>query len=403
MATRAARIWRPGERTLRRLNERRRGGNHHEGTTIKGGKTWSYLFDLDRAPNGRRRQRWGSGFRTKKEAELALARAIHQAETGIPLSSNRLTVGEYLERWLGDVVAVRNRPRTLEAYGTIVRLHLVPALGTIRLQKLAPEDVAGVVASLIASGRTTNTARHVYAVLSKALRDALRQGLVQRNVCQAVEPPSPGRYEVTVPEPAGIVRVLRMAGDTPYGPILRFLAYTGCRRGEAVALRWQNVDLDRGVASIVEAAYRLRGKGVVIQQPKSAAGRRGVALDPSTVAILREHRGRQVLLGAELGGAYQDRGFVFPGPLGGPLDPGVVTRNWERLARRAGYSHLRLHDLRHAHAAGLIRVGVHPRVVQDRLGHASAAFTMQVYGHVAAGLQGRAAEAFADLMDGLTS
>ena len=121
-------------------------------------------------------------------------------------------------------------------------------------------------------------------------------------------------------------------------------------------------------------------------------------LDTITVDMLRSHRGHQLLYKSELGNTYQDQGLVFPGPFGGPLDPSVLTRNFEKLARKAGHPGIRLHDLRHGHAAGLIKTGAHSRVIQERLGHASAAFTQQVYGHLSAGLQSQAAEAFAKLM-----
>jgi len=167
---------------------------------------------------------------------------------------------------------------------------------------------------------------------------------------------------------------------------------------EAVGLSWENVDLERGVVSFVSTIQRLQGKGIVLQPPKSTAGRRGIAIDSGTVDMLRAHRGKQLLLELELGGSFQDIGFVFPGPFGGLLDPSVVARNFEKLAGKTGNAGVRLFDLRHGYAAGLIRAGVHPRVVQERLGHASAAFTMQVYGHVEAGLQQEAANAFAVLM-----
>jgi integrase len=253
-------------------------------------------------------------------------------------------------------------------------------------------------AALLASGLSANTVHHVHVALAQALKDAMRKGLVHRNVCQAVDPPRPGRYEVKVPDAQAIGQILDLAHQGPYGPAFRFMAYTGCRRGEAIALKWQNVDLERGVVSITETAQRLSGKGIVSQPTKSAAARRGIALDPSTVDVLREHRGQQLLLRMELGKIYQDHGVVFPGPLGTLLDPSVLTRNFEKLARQVGFPGLRLHDLRHGHAAGLIRAGTHPRVVQEKLGHASAAFTMQVYGHVAAGLQAEAAKAFASFM-----
>ena len=172
------------------------------------------------------------------------------------------------------------------------------------------------------------------------------------------------------------------------------MAFTGIRRGEAVALKWENVDLDRGVVSIVATAQRLQLKGIVLQPPKSAAGRRGIAIDDGTIDMLRAHRGNQLLLQMELGAAFVDHGLVFPGPFGGLIDPSVLTRNFEKLVRKAGFPRMRLHDLRQGHAAGLLRSGIYPLVVQDLLGHASTAFTMQLYGHAAAWKTEAVAKAF---------
>jgi integrase len=335
---------------------------------------------------------------TKKKADKRLRELLHQLDTGLPIDNSKVTVKEYLGRWLSDVVALRNRQRTLDGYSTIVHRHIIPAIGGTQLVKLQPADVQKMESRLLDSGLGANTVHHVHIALVKALKDAMRQGLIHRNVCQAVEPPSPGRYEVTVPDAQAIREVLELAMDTPYGPVMHFIAYTGVRRGEAVALKWANVDLERAIVSITQTAQRFKGKGIVFEPTKSAAGRRGITLDSGTVDMLRAHRGAQLLLAAELGGALDDMGLVFPSPFGGPVDPSVITRNFEKLARKAGCLGLRLHDLRHGHAAGLIRAGMHPKVVQDRLGHASAAFTMQVYGHIAADLQAEAANAFADFM-----
>ena len=175
-------------------------------------------------------------------------------------------------------------------------------------------------AALLRTGLTANTVHHVHVVLAKALKDAMRKGMVHRNVCQAVDPPKPGRYEVKVPDIQAITEILDQTQDTPYEAPFYFMTYTGCRRGEAVALKWENVDLDRGVALIVETAQRLKAKGIVFQPTKSAAGRRGIALDGGTVERLRAHRGRQILHAVELEGIFVDQGPVFPGPYGGPLE-----------------------------------------------------------------------------------
>jgi len=203
---------------------------------------------------------------------------------------------------------------------------------------------------------------------------------------------------VDAPEIADVQKVISEARGTPYAPITEFMALTGVRRGEAIALKWLSVDLDRGVCMITESAVRISGQKQIVQPTKSAAGRRGIALDPIAIAFLRDHRARQLEYSLQMYPAYTDNGYVFPGARGQMMDLDRLSHDFKAIAKRAGYPRMRLHDLRHAHASGLFKAGTHPKVVQERLGHASAAFTMQVYGHVAAGLQAEAAGAFSKLL-----
>ena len=334
--------------------------------------------------------------KTAEAARLKLRKIQRATEDGLPVESDRTTVGDWLDTWLSTIVAGRNQPRTQQFYRWAVETHLKPALARIRIRQLRATDVDRVLSGIVDSGKSASTAKRVYATLHKALVDARRRGLVYQNICEQVDCPSPGQYEVHLPEPEAIARILRAADETEHGVLFRFLAMTGCRRAEGVGLPWSNVDLERGVVSITQTIQRLPGRGLVTLPTKSTAGRRGIALDAGTVAMLREHQGTQILRKDELPkGLWQEHGLVFPGPTGTPTDPDAITHAWKRIARGAGYPDMRLHDLRHGHCAGLIRAGVHPRVVQERLGHGSAAFTMQVYGHVGPGLQADAAAAFA--------
>ena len=363
--------------------------------------TWAAVVSVGRDPvTGKRQRKWVSIRGTKRDAERELARLLSEHDRGVSPATGKITVREYLDAWIRDVVTQRNRPRTTQSYASIVRNHLVPALGYILLHKLQPGDVDRMINAIRAKGRTANTALHAFTVLRRALRDAERRGLVSRNVCRLVDPPKIEPYRVDPPDMDAVALILTEADTTEFGPVLRFMAYTGIRRGEAVALKWRNVDLDRGVAAIVESAQRLSGQGVVTQPTKSAAGRRGIALDPSTVTMLHQHRARQAARILRLGGIYEDHDLAFAGLLGLPLNPDTLSREFRAVAERTGIRGVRLHDLRHAHATGLIMAGAHPRVVQERLGHSSAAFTLQVYGHVAAGLQAEAADAFAALLAG---
>ena len=154
-----------------------------------------------------------------------------------------------------------------------------------------------------------------------------------------------------------------------------------------------------GTAAIVESLQRVTGRGLMFLPPKSAKSRRAVALDAQTVEMLREIRGRQILLKAELGETYRDNGLVFPGPFGDPFDPDALTHRFEKLTRKAGVAHVRLHDLRHFHATLLLQAGTHLKVVQERLGHADVGTTANIYSHVAPTLQRQAADVFSDAMD----
>ena len=362
---------------------------------------WTVVVPLGKDPaNGKYRQQWIAVSGTRDDAERKLAERLAELDRGVPAQDGRLTVEQWLETWLRDIVAVRNAPRTLESYSYLVRHHLIPGIGHLQLSKLQPGEIDRLLAGMVAKGLSANTAHHAYTVLNKALTDAMRKGKVYRNVCAMVDPPKPGRYEPAIPDAEGVARVLALAkSDAPeLWPLFRFCAFTGVRRAEACGLRWEHVDFEHSVASIVETVQRLLKRGLVVLPPKSASARRGVALDAGTADMLREHQGQQLLAKAELEGLYQDRGIVFATTAGGYLDPNVATRVWKRVARAAGFPDLNLHGLRHAHAAGLIRAGVHPKIVQDRLGHGSAAFTLQVYGHGSAALQAEAAEAFAEDM-----
>ena len=228
-----------------------------------------------------------------------------------------------------------------------------------------------------------------------ALKHAVEKGILQVNVTDAVKPPRLESIELEIPSLEEVQHILNLAGNTPYHSVFSFMVRTGCRRGEALGLEWRHVDLENGTASIVQSLQRIGTTGLRFVLPKSARSRRSIALDEHTVDLLRDHRGGHVLTMAQFGSTYEDNGLVFPGPLGKPLDPATLTRNFEKLALRAGKRHVRLHDLRHFHASMLLKAGIHLKVVQERLGHSSIAITADTYSHVAPSLQRAAADVFA--------
>ena len=361
--------------------------------------SWELTLDLGRDPQGKRQRKFVNVKGRKSDAERRLRELLASLDRGQPPDTGNITLADFLHRWLCDYAKPSTRPRTAERYESDVRLHIVPAIGHIKLTQLRPADIQSLEARLLAAGKGARSVKHIHAVLKEALKHAMRWGLVYWNATEAVDPPRVQYKEVQPPDASEVWRILGLGWQTPYGPALSFMARTGCRRSECLGLRWVDIDLDHGFASIVQTLQRVGRQGLVFQPPKSAKSRRSIALDAATVEMLREHQGSQVLMRMELGTSWHDRGLVFPGPLGEPLDPATLTRNFETVVKRAGLEGIRLHDLRHFHATTLLRNGTHLKVVQERLGHASIAITADTYSHVTPGLQEAAVEGFAEAME----
>jgi len=354
---------------------------------------------MGRDGRGKRQRRFLNVKGKKTEADRRLREVLASLDKGIPLNVGKLTVGEFLQRWYRDYVVPNTRPRTAYRYEGDIRLHMTPTIGHIPLTQLRASDVQQLEAGLLAEGMSPRSVRHVHAVLKKSLKHSMRWGLTHVNVADAVEPPRIQSKEVQPPSVEEVRCILKHAQDTPYVPALTFMARTGVRRGECLGLCWANVDLEHGTASIVQSLQRVIGRGLVFMPPKTTKSRRAVALDTTTVSMLRDLQGQQILMKAELGDTYHDNGMVFPGPFGDSLDPNALTRAFKRLSRAVGLDSTRLHDLRHFHATVLLQAGTHLKVVQERLGHSSIAVTADTYSHVVAGLQRQAVDMFSKAMD----
>ncbi len=222
----------------------------------------------------------------------------------------------------------------------------------------------------------------------------MKWGLVGRNVAQAVDPPRPVHSEMSTLDSERVRRFLEAARATVYYPMWHLDVFTGLRRSELLGLRWKDIDLDMAALSVVQVIHRLRDGRIIFQEPKTQKGRRQVALGPSAVLGLRAHRDCQQALRAALGAPLGDEDLVFSKPDGSPFLPDTVTHAFRRIADRVGLKGVRLHDLRHTHASLMLRQGVHPKIVQERLGHSTIAVTLDTYSHVTPGLQEAAALKF---------
>ncbi len=362
--------------------------------------SWELTIDLGHDAGGKRKRKYVNVKGTKKLAEQKLRELLSAADKGVPIDSKKITVGEWLQKWMDEYVVPNRRQKTIERYGGLIQKHIAPVLGRIELSKLTPSDIQALEANLTAEGMAPKGVELVHTVISGAYKYALRMEAAWRNPAKAVTPPKVTRKEVEPPEIARVKEILALAEKEshPLFPCLYLIAYTGLRRGEALGLRHQDLNLKGGVISIVQTVTRST-LGVTIQPTKNSYSRRSVDLDDGTVAVLRAHLGNQLLHRLELGGAYEDNALVFPGPLGKPLNPMTLTRAYQSYAKKLGQSKAKLHDLRHFHASVMLQNGESLLLVGRRLGHASIATTGDVYGHLLPGWQKEAANAFAKAME----
>ena len=364
--------------------------------------SWTIWVELGHDPEtGRRKQQALTVRGSKKDAERELRAILTHIEVGAHVKPTKMTVGEYLEQWLRSYATVNTGPRTYEGYSGIVHAHLIPALGSISLVALQPQHIQAYYSKAIQSGRkdgkgglSAQTICHDHRVLFEALRHAVKQDILIRNVAEAVDPPRPEHKEMSTLGPESVNKLLDAVRGTHYYDLYYTAIYTGLRRSELLALRWNHIDVELATLSVVETIHQLRNGEYVVRQPKSKRGRRLISLSPSLAILLRKHKEKQELDRMLLGKPLLPNDLVFSNPDGTPLRPNSITRHFKNLTDSIGLKGVRFHDLRHTHATLMLQQGIHPKIVSERLGHSSIAITLDTYSHILPGLQEAAARKF---------
>jgi integrase len=374
------------------------------GSIRKRGRTYTwYLFVPDPA-TGKPRQRSRGGYRTKRECQAGLNDALAALRAGTFVEMSRRTIGSFVrDEWL-PVMELNLRPTTWTTYQGPLNAYVIPTLGAVELQRLTPGHLSVLYRELLTSGRrhrpgglAPKTVRNVHVLLHRVLKDAVRWGYVVRNVADAADPPKVKPAELQVWSPGQLRAFLaHVQGDRQYAAWL-LAATTGMRRGELLGLRWVDVDLDAARIAVRQPRV-VADHAVHVSEPKTARSRRSIALDPVTVAALRQHQARQAADRAAVGPAYVDSGLVFTHPDGSPIHPQRFSDWFRQHIRAAGLPAIRLHDLRHSYATAALAAGIPAKVVSERLGHATIAITMDTYSHVLPGLDERAATTVARLI-----
>jgi integrase len=364
----------------------------------RGERSWEIKFDIGTDPlTGKRRIRYVAFKGTKRAAEIELARLVSLNAAGEGVDPSKSTVAEFIDRWERDWAAANVGLKTLERYRQLLRLYVKPHIGSIRIQKLRAVHLNELYSTLLRSGGRDGAALsarsvgHVHRVLHRALGHAATWGVIAQNVASLVAPPPVPDEEIKILAEEQVGTILHHLEGHSLRPIVSFLLGTGARRGEALAVRWSDVNFQKNVVRIERSLEQTKGS-IRVKAPKTKNGRRSVAISPWLAAELRSHRARQDERRLALGmGRASDNSPVFARWNGEFRDPNRLSQDFA-LAMDALKIDCTLHGLRHTHVSKLIAEGLDVLTISRRIGHASASITLNVYGHLFANTDTRAAE-----------
>jgi integrase len=345
--------------------------------------------------NGKRKRRHFYAA-TASEVRDELLKARFDQSRGLPVASERQTVAKFLEGWLEHTLKSRAKPRSVESFTVIVNKHIVPALGRIRLDKLTPQQVQALLEKkrepyktktkagkvIEKHGLSPQSIASIRTVLRSAINQALKWGMVARNVATLIDPPRIPRPKTHAIDADGARKLLEAARGERFEAILVLALTLGLRRGEILGLRWSDVDFDSRTIRVNQALQRVGGK-LQVTEVKTERSRRVVAVPECVVRAVKTRRAQQAQERLLAGIEWKDTDLAFTNPRGGPLEPITLHRDFKRLLRAAELpTETRFHDLRHTAASLLLAEGVHLRVIMELLGHSSISLTANTYAHV---------------------
>jgi len=351
----------------------------------KGKNSWQLQIYTGVGPDGNAKRYFETVRGRKGDAQKRLTELLSSLDKGVLIPVGRLTVAEHLHQWLEGYVKTNCSQRTYDGYQSIIEGHLIPALGSIQLKHLHPQAIQSYYGKSCEK-LSARTVHHQHRVLSQSLKYAVRQGYLGRNPAELVDPPSPRKKTMRTLTPFEVEVLFDRAADSYYYPVFYTAVSSGLRQAELLGLRWRDIDLDMLSISVSQVLYKRRGV-CQFKEPKTEHSRRRVAMTPKLALFLREYKQERESLSLHLGKLLSLDDLVFANIEGKPLDPGVLSHTFHRIAIQAGLKDVHFHTLRHTFASLMLMKGAKPKVISEALGHSSVAFTMDVYSHIISGMQ----------------
>lgn len=367
----------------------------------KSKNTWLVKIFQGRDTNGKRKYFSKAIHGTKKDAQKYLTAKLREKDLGVFIEPAAMTLNAYLDKWLETAARPRLRERTFEDYRDYLKRYVRPSLGLRKLSDIKPLDVQNLYGEMLGRELSARTVRYCHAILSSALKQAVKWQLLIINPCAAVDLPRQQRAEMQALTPAEAAQFLAAARTDKWSVIFELAITTGLRPEEYLGLQWQDLDFATGYLIVRRAlVWKRKGGGWTLQEPKTSNSRRTIPLPASVLASLRTHRRKQVEERLKVGPDYQNHDFIFAGELGNPLlMSNFFRRHFQPVLERSGIAKkIRLYDLRHTCATLLLAAGENPKVVSERLGHASIVLTLDVYSHVLPSMQQAATDKLENLL-----
>ncbi|GAB6138012.1 tyrosine-type recombinase/integrase [Halanaerobaculum tunisiense] len=362
----------------------------------RGKNSWQICIEKGRDPiTGKRKRIYKTVNGTKKEAEKEMHKLAHEVETGAYIEPSEMTVKDFLLQWFEDYCESNLAPSTLESYEIIIKSHLIPALGNIKVSDLEPMHIKRYQTHKLKKGRrdgkegglSKRTVQYHHRVLSKALKHAVKWRVIDTNPAEVIEAPSPDTPEIKALTQEEVNKLLDKAEGWVYD-LIYIAVFTGMRRGELLAMRWNDIDFSEQIIQVKQSVTKVTGKDLEFRKPKTKSSIRPINVDDDIIKILNRRKKEQKQNKLRLGGKYNTKyNLVFCKVNGDPFLPQYATRKFNAVAEKADLEEFRLHDLRHTHATLMLKADVHPKIVQERLGHSSINQTLDTYSHVIPSMQ----------------
>ncbi len=367
------------------------------GTVTKKNDRWYLVYYVGKDSNGKWKQKWEGGFDTKKEAEKVLRTRIQEIESGFLNAVDNSTVAVYLRHWLESYCIPRLAPNTVSGYRINIERHIIPYIGNIRLNQLQPKDIQALYGKLANVGLSGTSIRYVHNNLHKALVSAVKGQVLQRNAADYVDIPLASRFEAEPLTPEQAKKLIAACKDTEiYIPVLLALMH-GLRRGEVLALQWNDVDFSNGTLFVRRSANYIKGE-FSLSDTKTRNSRRTLRLSPTMVCSLQAHKALQDEWRAEFGKGFNPYNLVICRKDGSPMTPNAVQYLFKEVLAANNLPDIRFHDLRHTNATLMLRNAIPAKIVSAMLGHSTVGITLDTYSHMMTDMQDDAVSAIENML-----